>query len=702
MVVPFVASICCRETVFRARSRRRSLTAIGFAVGVAVLLLLSVPVALSPTPRGDAPSVPSAAHVPATLLRPSAPAIPSAGAEHPAAVAPADVPCYSLNGTICVSVENSTFPNIIPAPGSHVSSVEPLPNTTINLWVRSQTNLVWSARAPTSGKYSPLALNATGVLWNGDPFYAKGDATMWNPPGNVWWNYGPVGVNKTYPYYYGLSFPARSPTGGPNFFAGMTLHWWIYFVQNTSGVYSHWSTESLNFTFTFGGAWPASPYPGSHNFAGAAAATEDLEVVRIPSSPNFNDTVNLTVSTTPLDLPSSATIGGAYVDLTESAPDGAILNATTLTFPVTPQGNVGAIASTIVLPASWARSPGALVTYRISAWDMSAWAVGQVGPDLVTTQPYNYTVHGNGTFATGLFSDDLAFTTNPVGPGLGGGTLPTVPAGAAVHLDLASRNPTTAIEAGEILLSLTDAGINATVSEQITLHRVNSTDFVGAIPPLPLGSDVSFEVVAWDFSQNRELSGQYQYVTPTLSQLLPTIPPTSTFFVVYVYDNGTGQWVSGADVSVLEVESSGYVVTHARTFGGVAYPNATGAPFVPLLLSAGATFRIYVNDSSFLPAGQVTAPSVVVTLVLPHAPSGTGVLVAAPNYVVAQAGPSIYFWLNQSVPAVAYATPEGLTGAALVGAALGLGALTLAGVPLFLWWARIRARRAEQERRVTL
>jgi len=624
------------------------------------------------------------------------------GPSHAALQPAADVPCYSLNATICVSVENSTFPNIIPAPGSHVSSVEPLANTTINLWVRSQTSLVWSARAPTSGKNSPLALNATGTLWNGDPFYSKADGTMWTPPGNVWWTYGPPGVNKTYPYYYGLSFPARSPTGGPNFFPGMTLHWWIYFVQNTSGVYSHWSTENLNFTFTFGGAWPASPYPGAHNYAGAAAVTEDLQVQQTPASPNFNDTVKIALSTTPQDLASGASIGGAYLDLTESAPDGAILNSTTLSFPVTPQGNVGAPITNLTLPASLALSPGALVTYRISAWDMSQWASGEVGPDLVTTAQYNYTVHGNGSFASGLFSDDLAFTTQPVGPGLGGGTAATVPAGTPVSFNLASRNPTTAIEAAELLLSLTYPGINATVNEPIAFHRTNSTNFLGTIPALPLGSDVQFQVVAWDFSQNRETSGFYAYDTPTLGQFLPTIPTNSTFFVVYVYDNGTGRWVSGANVAVLELESSGYVATSSRTFGGIAYPNASRAPFVPLLLSAGATFRIYVNDSSFLPSGVSTAPSVQVNLVMPHAPSRTGVLVATPTYVIAEAGASIYFWLNQSEPSIAYSPPVGLNGASLLGAGIGLVALTLAGIPLLMWWARIRARRAEQERRVTL
>jgi hypothetical protein len=326
-----------------------------------------------------------------------------------------------------VSVASQNDPNIIPVPGSHVSTVEPLANATINLYVRSEFTLVWPGNFSFSGPHSPLALNATGVLWNGVPFYTAADGTVWHPPGNDWWSFGPSGVNRTYPYYYALSFSPRSLGGGPNFYPGMTLTWWIYFVENTSGVYSHWSSVPLQFTFQ--GAWPASPYPGAPQYGGTGSAAEDLSVSQSPAAPNFNDSVNVTISTTPLDLASGASIGGAYLDLTMSAPDGAVLNSTSLPFPVTVAGGVGAVQSTIVLPPGLASYPGALVTYRVAAWDTSQYVPGQVGPDLVTTLTFNYTVNGNGSFATGLFADDLALSTNPNGPGLvGGGFATSVPA----------------------------------------------------------------------------------------------------------------------------------------------------------------------------------------------------------------------------------------------------------------------------------
>jgi hypothetical protein len=676
------------------RGGSRTLT-VFLVIFIASIMVLSLPTA-RPTPASSSPT--TATNGPAGDLAPAAPAAPAA------AVRPAgnssDVPCYSLNGTICVSITNTSEPNIIPPAGSHVSGVEPTANTTINLWVRSVYPLTWSGNVPTSGHHSPLSLNATGTLWNGVPYYSLSDGTMWNPPGNVWWSLGPTNANKTYPYYYGLTFPAHGSSGVPNFFPGMTLTWWIYFVQNTSGIFTHWS--SVNFTFTWGGAWPASPFPSAPQYGGPSAAADDLATTWSPKAPNYDDSVTVDLETTPQDLVSSATIGGAYLDLTESAPDGATINQTTFTFPVNPVGGVGAIESHVVFPASLAFSPGALVTFRITAWDMSEWAAGQTGPDLIVTQTFDYTVNGNGTFASGFFPDDLSLTSVPVGPALGGGTPATVPAGLAVAFNLQSRDSTTAIFAAEILLTFTYPGIGETSQLIVPFHRENSTNFAGSIPGLPLGSNVQFTVLAWDFSKDREVSQVYQYNTPTVASLLPTIPTNSTFFVAYVYDNGSQHWVSGASVEVSGLSGSSYVHITTQSFGGVAYPNQTGALFVPLLLTAGASYRITVNDSSFLPDGARTAPSVGVTVVLPRNPTRTGVLVAGSDYIVAEAGPSIYFWLNQTEPGVTYSAPTTAVGTLTIAAGIGLAGLALAVIPLSYWWSRIRARRRAEERRITL
>jgi hypothetical protein len=480
----------------------------------------------------------------------------------------------------------------------------------------------------------------------------------------------------------------------------MVLTWWIYFVQNTSGVYTHWST--VPFQFTFGGAWPASPYPGAAQYGGSGAVEEDLAVSQTPLAPNYNDGVTVTISTTPQDLFTGAAIGGAYVDVTESAPNGAVLNATTISMSLSIEGSVGSPNGTALLPASLAHSPGALITYRITAWDMSQYVPGQVGPDAITTATFNYTVNGNGTFSSGIFANDLALATVPGLPGFNGQSSGYIAAGMPVALELASKSTTTAIEAAEADITFTYPGIGESVALRVPLQRVNSTHFVGSIPALPLGSQVSFEIVAWDFSQDREVSTNYTYATEPLNDFFATIPSNSTFFVVYVYDNSTGRWVTNAQVTITGVVGSGYIRSESQTFGGVTYPNATAGPFVPLLVSAGTSYHIIVNDSAFLPAGETFAPSVDLSLVMPHAPTRTGILMVGSNYVVAESGPSLYFWLNQTYSSLTYSPGTGISTSLLVESGLGLGALALAGIPLYYWWATIRARRAEQERRITL
>jgi len=604
------------------------------------------------------------------------------------AVAP---PCYSLNATICIAVQNSSNPNIIPRSGSHIASIEPSANSTISLWIESEFSLVWP-NAHANGPLSPMSLNATGVLWNGVPYYSTVDGTTWHPPGSIWWTVGPTGVNSSYPYFYGLNFTPHAPNGEPNFFAGMTLTWWVYFVTNTSGVLAHWL--SIPFQFTFAGAWPYSPYAGASQFAGPAAAGEDLAVTQTPVRPNFNDSVRLTIGTTPEDLVTGATIGGAYVNLLEYAPDGALLTTLTKTFPVSVAAGVGAVEANVTVSSELARTPGALVEYRVTAWDTNTF-----GPDQIETGLYNYTVNGNGSFVAQIFADDLNLTSTPGGISVGG--VPAqVAAGQPVHLLLTSRNAGTSIYSAEVVYSFSYGVTGETVTQEVQMHRDNSTNFNGTLPAMPVGATVTFQVYAWDFQQTRDVSGVYSYATPTLASLVPNVPSNSTFFVVYVYDNGTDTWVSGASVQF--VNPSGFVRVDATTFDGVAYPNETGRPFVPLLLEAGTVYQIWVNDSQFHPGGVGVAPSVEYTFLAPHNLTGEAVLANSGDYEVAQSGTALFFWLNQSAPSITYSAPALLSTPTVLAAGIGIVAFSLGIIPLVMWYSRIQERRLAQERRITL
>jgi hypothetical protein len=623
-------------------------------------------------------------------VRGSASGAPSSGARAASAAPSDNVPCYSLNATICVSPQNSTIPDIIPPAGNHVSSVHPLPNQLISLYVRSEFRLDWQ-NAKTAGPLSPIQLNATAVLWNGVPYYNASSNTVWHPTGTQWWTVGPAGLNKSYPYYYGLNFSLHASNGAPSFFAGMAVTWWIYITTNTSGVIGHLKNLPI-FRFTFGGAWPYSPYPAYPDYAGPGAAGEDLAVSQAPAEPNFDDSVRVTIGITPEDLTTNASIGGAYLDLLEYAPDGALVATVSRTFNVTVTGNVGQAEAYVQLSPALAQLPGALVEYRVTAWDTNLY-----GPDDIQTQTYNYTVNGNGTFLSGKFADDLSLSSTPAGVLVKGG-LATVPAGAPLSIQLKSNNSGTSIFAAEIVYTFVYPATGENVTQSVAMVRDNSTYFNGTVPGMPLGAQVHLQVLAWDFAQTREVSTTFNYVTPTVASLLPAVPQNSSFFIVYVYDNGSHSWVSGANLEI--VSSTGFVHVDATTFDGVAYPNQTGRAFVPLLLQAGVPYKVTLNDSAFHPGGVTNAPSVELTLLTLHNLSASTILAVGSDYLVAESGSAIYFWLNQTNPSFVY--PEPTIPWALAGPLLGLGAFALGVIPLSMWYGRIRARREAEEKRITL
>ena len=632
----------------------------------------------------SAPNAAGAPVVRAAPTRASAALAPSAAGSY----------CYSINATICLSMTNSTEADIIPLPGSHSTSVTPNPSSSLSLYVESKYDLVWPT-AHGTGPLSPIALNVTGILWNGVPYYSLNDSSVWHPAGSSWWGYGPTGQNSTYPYWYTVNFTARSTAGVPNFYPGMAITWWVYIVSNTSGEVRH--LENLTyFHFTYGGAWPESPYSGYPNHAGAAAALEDVSVSQTPLVPNFNDTVTLTVSTTPRDLETGATIGGAYVDVTETAADGALLNQGTWTFPVIVLKGVGNVTTNVTLPAAYSQVADALIEYRVTAWDTNTY-----GPDTVVTPSFNYTVNGNGTFRSHSFTNDLGLAGTPETPRVAGRAPPEIPEGEPFHLLLSSSSAGTAILAAEIDYSLNYGLLGENSSYVLPMTRLNSTHFDGTIPAMPLNVTVTYTVVAWDFAQHKDTSPMFEYTTPGLATTLLTVPTNSTFFLTYVYDSGTASWVSGATVDVRAL--SGFLHTSATTLGGVAYPNATGRAFVPLFLPADATYHIYVNDSSFLPTGSSVAPSIEITLPIAHSMTANGIIAVGTDYEIAESGNALYFWLNQSAAGATYSPPTGNIGASTtLLAAAGLAALALVSVPTLLWWREIRRHRQSEERRIVL
>ena len=662
-----------------------------------VFSLLGVPNLLGAS-NAHASASPSAA-----LSSPAHPAVQSAAASAAASAPSAAAPrpaatifnpyCYKIDLGVCVSICNQTESNIVPNIGSFISSVEPNASADLPLCIKSQVPLDWPAAAH-SGQKSPILLNVSGVLWNGDPFYSiySGDYWHGNNPTQIWTGPTQVPTNKSgYIYWYQVVISAKSSTGVQNFFPGETVTWWIELTYNQSNTFIH--RESPHFQFTYSGAWPYSPYPGSAQYAGASATFEDINLTVTPRSPNWNDTVSLVLNTTQADAISNATIGSAYVDLLETAPNGATLQTGTIAFPVSiAAGNFGATSTKVTIPASYAQTEGATVSYWLTVYDTAT--------DQLTTPVANYVVGGNGSFLSGICIDDLNLQTNPqsviIDP-LGQAMLNP---GQTLNVSVTSRNLGTAISAAEVLESVSYPLLHEVVHVAVPLVRMSSTEFQGVLTGLPLGSFVNFTILAWDFTQRLESCPSFGYFTPDFPTYVPIVQGNSTFFYIFVYDNSSHTWVTGAHVQVLGPHGSYNSV--ANTTLGVAYPNQTRNAFLPLLLPANNSYQIFLTWTGFDPGGGLQGGPINVTIRGLHAMTNRQSLVQGPNYEVVQEANAIVFWLN-TTPASTPASPAVNAGGGIpLAGVLGLIATGGAAIPLALWWRQIRAKRKEEEKRVTL
>jgi hypothetical protein len=661
----------------------------------------ATPAVVSHLPVGSHGPAPSALHASSPAARPSSAAPKAAGAARPSIQA-FNPPCYPIVPGICVSIANPGEPDIIPTGGNHTASVMPTANESLPLVVKSHDPLNHSGTDRQCGPNSNMQLNVTGILWNGDPYMSKYDDSVWHSDSSaLCWQQVPDNPqnNATYPWWYSLNISATD-NGHPNFFAGEQVTWWVELTNSTNNqTYLH--HEGPHLTYIYSGAWPYSPYPGSPHFAGPAATQLDVNLSQSPRVPNWNDSVRVTVNTTQADVaPYNASIGGTIMDLVEVSHDQVIYNTSfALNVSTSTSSGFGNTSTSVLIPASYAQIEGANVSYRL-------WISDDASPAHQLVSPWiSYTVGGNGSFANGIFASDLFLQIKPVAVLIDTTTPALIQPGLPVNLTLQSRTPTDAILAAEVQYTITIGALNERITRTAYFSRVTSIDFVGAIPGLPLGTNVTFTIFAWDFEDDVDQSSSYSYTVETFAQDVGPLAPDLAFFFVYVYDNGSHSWVQDAIVQI-EGPNNEFNSLGNTTFGET-YANRTGQPFSPLLLKANTTYNVTVTDLGFVPGGRGNgpAPPVSVNVALTNPMTADQPLASTPTYLVLQQGDQILFYLNATAPSSpaspssATASPTGSVGEAAI---LGVVAATLAAAPIYLWWRQIKARRTQEEKRVTL
>src|SRR5580704_16386003 len=170
---------------FRPRPRSRTFARGGLVAGsVALLMVLVVSGLGGPTvaahPDSSAGSASAAVPSEAAVSHPAGASDASrSGAVTPANNSSFNPTCAKINTTVCVSIANQGEPEIVPPAGGFFASVEPTPKTDLPLIIKSRY-LITTTTDPKNGPESPIALNVTGKLWNGDTYATADDGTVWH------------------------------------------------------------------------------------------------------------------------------------------------------------------------------------------------------------------------------------------------------------------------------------------------------------------------------------------------------------------------------------------------------------------------------------------------------------------------------------------------------------------------------------------
>ncbi|HEV2165385.1 MAG TPA: hypothetical protein VGS23_00170 [Thermoplasmata archaeon] len=685
------------------------------STGVIVILTTSL-FGFSPTAtHASAPSLPGSTSGPAaapprwTASLSAQSAGPSSS--EPATSAPTfNPPCFQITKSTCVRICTPTTPGVVPTGVNHTATVQPLYTQNIYLCVFSEKTLLWAPTGvPTSGPHSPVTLNVTGVLWNGDPYMSMYDHTEYHSDSNTWYTVDNTlsGTNATYPYVYDVTIWNRSngSSGNQNFFPGETVSWWIQIVNYTNAS-GYLENRSVVFSYRIAGAWAFSPHEGAGQYAGTNASTGDLSIRWSPLAPNWNDTVNVSISVTAADVTNLSAIGTATLIIERFSGTQLVGNATYRPFPIGTFINATGVS---IKGNETANTTIPNTLTQIAGDTLDFWVVAQDNAfqnDTISLPMMSIYVNGNGSFSSGVFSDDIAVASSPpsvANPAVNATTLQIVPAlvapGENVTVTVQSRSTATSLFSALIVYTLSYAPLHEVASAVVNLGRVNSTTFRGSIPGMPVNSSVNFTILAFDYTHHLDESSPFSYTTPSLSSYVAVVPSNDSFFYVYVYDNGSHAYVTGALIQIRGLTPGFNTVSSTRF--GIAYPNATGNYFVPLLVAANSTYNISVTAPAISAGngGHLLSVDVYATNVMrTHTTLARG-----DDYFVVEEGNSIYFWVNGTVPATVFSPPSGPSGAGVQLAALiALIATAVMAFVLYRWFDQIQKRRKAEERRVTL
>ncbi|MEF8874250.1 MAG: hypothetical protein V5A88_06210 [Candidatus Thermoplasmatota archaeon] len=414
----------------------------------------------------------------------------------------------------------------------------------------------------------PAMINVTNVLWDGTPWYAEYDNTVWRRNGSE-----EKYFERVNPYQVKLTIWGEDPR--PNYDyqfppgCYVSFHLRVGNKTKEDGVWVDRYLESEKYHYNVTGAFPERPIdtPEEDLFK------DNIELDYHPESPSMRDDVKVNITSK-----SDIKLNSGSLQMKAVYPNGTQDYYQYFFTPNNENETWPSISATATIEEEWHDIPHTTIIFNVSARDPHG--------NEVVSQNYSYEVEEVGVWEyPGQFDPNVKLTTEPDVSEYN----TTIPRNTGVEVTIESRNENVPIENAYLFYNITNTWHGVPYEGQWKMIQDSPTTWSYEIPAQDPEVNVEFFIRAWDLNENMIESEKYFYTI----QEEPEDPEErgQSLFYVNVYDSELDQHVS--DVKV-EIGNRSWETTTYTDISGRCYPNVTGNSYTPQYLTINETYWIEV------------------------------------------------------------------------------------------------------------
>ncbi len=475
----------------------------------------------------------------------------------------------------------------------------------------------------------PAMINVTNVLWDGTPWYAEYDDSVWRRNGTSDKYFRRVSPHEVKLTIYG----ERPNEEGYQFPAGCDVSFNLFVgnkTQDENGTWRNRYVESQEYTYEVGGAWPDKPadYENPDN-PDEDLFEKNIKLTREPENPNVRDDVKVNISSR-----SHVDIDRASLHIKALYPDGELEYYQYLTSDFEPSNESwpSQSATITISGEEWHTDPDTEIEYYLSARDPH-------GNELVSANQ-TYVVESVGLWEyPDDFEPNIRLTTDPDISGVDAKVSRTT----GVKVTIESRYENVPIENAYLYYHISNTWHGVPQEGQSRMEKESSTEWSYQIPSQNPEVQVDFYVRAWDIGERMIESREYSYSVEEKSDEGGEAPPGKTLFYVTVYDAEIDKQVPEVKVSI---GNHSWETTTHTDMSGRCYPNATGNRFTPKYVSVDEMYWIEVYYPHETENETKESVRIEYTPRLPENQNETEVLYDEGNLVVTRVNDTLEFEYN--------------------------------------------------------